>query len=230
VIEPLKQQDEASLPRPEDPLRAVFLDALGTMVELEPPWEHLATALGAPADARLVGAVRAEMGYYRQHSHEGRDAASLAGLRERCAELLSAELGREVDTATMMAAIRFRAFPDAAPALAALRERGLRVVCVSNWDCSLPEVLDGCGLGALLDGVVSSAAAGARKPDPRIFAAALELAGCVAAEALHVGDTASEDVAGARAAGIRAVHLDRDGGGEIDSLAELVPRVDTMRG
>src|SRR5262249_44498411 len=95
-------------------------------------------------------------------------------------------------------------------------------VAVSNWDCSLPVVLERCGLGELLDGTVTSASAGARKPDPAIFTAALELAGCEAGEALHVGDTAEEDVAGARAAGIRALLLDREGGeGDITSLAQI---------
>jgi putative hydrolase of the HAD superfamily len=208
--------------------RAVFLDALGTLVELEPPWVHLAAALGAEPDSRLVGAVRAEMGFYKEHSHEGGDAASLADLRERCAALLSAELGREVDVATMMKAIRFRPFPDAVAALEDLRGRGLALVCVSNWDCSLGEVLGRCGLDGLVDGVVTSAGAGARKPDPAIFAPALELAGCAPNEAVHVGDTAEEDLAAAAAAGIEALLLDRDGGGDIASLAEIAPRLETM--
>jgi putative hydrolase of the HAD superfamily len=201
--------------------RAVLLDALGTLVELEPPWVHLAEALGVEPDAPLVRAVRAEMSYYRDHSHEGRDARSLAELRGRCAEVLSSGLGREVPVETMMSAIRFRAFGDAAPALAALRRLGLSLVCVSNWDCSLPEVLARCGLDGALDGVVTSAEAGARKPDPAIFEPALRLAGCAAAEALYVGDTPAEDVEGARAAGIPALLIDRAGGGDIDSLESI---------
>ena len=74
----------------------MLLDALGTLVELEPPWVHLADALGVEPDERLARAVRAEMAYYRDHSHEGRDADSLAELRGRCAAVLSRELGREV--------------------------------------------------------------------------------------------------------------------------------------
>src|SRR5207237_3273704 len=92
--------------------RTVLLDALGTLVDLEPPWMHLAAALGREADDRLVRAVRAEMTYYRAHSHEGRDPDSLADLRERCARVLSDELGREVSAETLMSAIRFRAFDD----------------------------------------------------------------------------------------------------------------------
>ena len=117
-----------------------------------------------------------------------------------------------------MAAIRFRAYDDAAPALAQLRELGLRLVCVSNWDVSLPEVLARCGLGGALDGVVTSAQVGSRKPDPAIFRPALRLARCSATEAVYVGDTPAEDVEGARAAGIRALLIDSDGGADIDSL------------
>jgi putative hydrolase of the HAD superfamily len=203
--------------------RAVFLDALGTLVELEPPWVSLRELVPAEvSDERLVAALRAEMAYYREHAHEGRDEASLAELRERCAAIVSEKLGFEITVDELIEAIRFSAYPDAAPALGALRDRGLRLIAVSNWDCALPRVLERCGIERMLDGVVTSAEAGARKPDPAIFTAALELAGCEAGEALHVGDTADEDVAGARAAGIRPLLIDRDGGeGDISSLREI---------
>jgi putative hydrolase of the HAD superfamily len=203
-------------------VRAVFLDALGTMVELEPPWIGLRRSVpGEIDDGRLEAALRAEMAYYREHAHEGRDEDSLRDLRERCARLVSDELGVEVSADELVEAIRFHAYADAAPALTELRGRGKRLIAVSNWDCSLPEVLERCGLGELLDGVVSSAAAGARKPDPAIFEAALELAGCGPDEAIHVGDTPEDDVAGARAAGIRPLLIARDGSGDISSLAEI---------
>jgi putative hydrolase of the HAD superfamily len=204
--------------------QAVFLDALGTLVELEPPWVLLRERVPADvSDERLVAAVRAEMAYYKEHAHEGRDAASLAELRDRCAELLSRELGVEVSTAELVDSVKMTPYPDAEPALRALRGRDLKLVVVSNWDCSLGEVLERCGLAGLLDGAVSSAEAGARKPDPAIFEPALKLAGCSADEALHVGDTAEEDRAGAAAAGIRVLIVDREGGeGEISSLAQIV--------
>jgi putative hydrolase of the HAD superfamily len=205
--------------------KAVLLDALGTLVELEPPWEHLAGELGIEADERMVTAVRAEMDYYKQHAHEGTDARALAELRDRCAGVLTRELGRDVSVEQMMGAIRFRPYPDAPPALEALRSRGLRLVCVSNWDISLTDVLERCGLLETLEGVVTSAAAGARKPDPEIFEVALEVAGVAAEEALHVGDTDDEDVSGARAAGIPVLLLDRDGGGDVASLGEVVERL-----
>ena len=206
--------------------KAVFLDALGTLVELEPPWVGLRAALGdgVPED-RLVAAVRAEMAYYKEHSHEGRDPESLADLRARSAQVLSRELGVEVDAETLVDAIRFRPYPDAAPALEILRMRGLKLVCVSNWDCSLGAVLERCGLAAHLDGAVSSAEAGARKPDPAIFEPALALGRCRPEEALHVGDTPEEDTEAAGAAGIRVLLIDRDGGADVRSLEEVVDRL-----
>lgn len=206
--------------------KAVFLDALGTLVELEPPWVGLGEALGGDIpDAELIPAVRAEMAYYKEHSHEGRDAASLADLRARSAALLSRELGVEVDVQTLVDSIRFAPYPDAVPALEGLRSQGLKLICVSNWDCSLGEVLERCGLADHLDGAVSSAAAGARKPDPAIFEPALEQAGCRPEEAVHVGDTPEEDVEAAEAAGIRVFLIDRDGRGDVASLEEVAGKL-----
>ncbi len=209
---------------PSTTTRAVLLDALGTLVELEPPWVPLAAVLELD-QAEVANAVRAEMEFYKEHSHEGKDEASLAALRARCADILSWELDREVPLKTMMEAFRFRAFDDARPALDELRGQGLRLVCVSNWDISLPEVLEQCGLADAVDGIVTSAGSGVRKPDPAIFHAALDVAGCGADEALHVGDTVAEDIAGAGAAGIRALHLDRGGRGDIASLADVAAAV-----
>lgn len=203
--------------------RAVFLDALGTLVELEPPWLLLRERIsGDISDERLVAAVEVEMDYYREHAHEGRNIASLADLRDRCAELISNELGVPITAQDLVESVRFDPFVDAEPALRALRARGLTLVVVSNWDISLNGVLEGCGLAPLLDATISSAEAGSRKPDPGIFATALELAGCEATEALHVGDTEDEDCEGARAAGIRALLIDREeGAGDISSLAQI---------
>ena len=111
----------------------------------------------------------------------------------------------------MLAALRFRAFPDALPLLRTLRERGVRAVAASNWDASLPEGLERTGLAPYLDGAVSSAVVGAAKPDPAVFRAALEQAGCEPGKAFHVGDSLQGDVEGARAAGIRVALLDRHG-------------------
>ena len=203
-------------------IRAVFLDAFGTLVELEPPWERLSALLGGTIDEeRVKAAFLSEMAYYREHHMEGYDAASLADLRRCCATVLSEKLGEMIDDATMMTAIRFRAYPDARPALTELRGQGIYLHCVSNWDCSLTEVLERVELAELLDGVTASAIEGARKPDPAIFAGPLAASGCKPEQAIHVGDS-TEDLDGASAAGISSLLIDRQGGGEIASLTEIV--------
>jgi len=190
---------------------AVLIDALGTLVDLEPPWVGLRPLVPEEiSDQDLVGAVKAEMGYYREHASEGRDAESLAELRERCATVLSDQLGHEITADQLVEAIRFSPFPDAQSALEGLRDREIRIICLSNWDVSLGEVLDRCGLMSLLDDVVSSAQAGSSKPSPDPFLLALELAGCEADQAIHVGDTLEEDVVGAQGVGVRPLLLDRD--------------------
>ncbi len=206
--------------------QAVLVDALGTLVELEPPAPRLHEGLAGEVPLPDVErAMRVEMAYYRDHSHEAGDVESLAALRRTCAELLSAELGRPVSVETMMSAIRFRVYDDAPPALEELRDRGLALVCVSNWDCSLPDVLRRVGLAGHLDGVIASAVVGHRKPDPAIFAAGLAIAGCGPEEALVVGDTPEEDLAGAEAAGIRALLVRRGQRGQsplvVSSLREI---------
>jgi len=177
--------------------------------------------------------MKAEIAFYRAHLHRGRDAAGLARLRRDCAAVLRDALGRpELDlgalTDTLLEAIRFEPFPDAVPALRALRAAGLKLVAASNWDVSLHEQLGRTGLSGLLDGAVSSAEVGAPKPDPEIFVRALALAGAQPEEAWHVGDDVEADVGGARAAGLEPVLIDRDGSLQappgvrrIASLAEL---------
>jgi putative hydrolase of the HAD superfamily len=96
--------------------------------------------------------------------------------------------------------------------LAALRDRGVARVVVSNWDVSLHDVLERTRLRDLVDAVVTSAEFGVPKPDPAIFMRALELAGGVApGDAVHAGDDVAADVEGARAAGIAPVFVARAG-------------------
>jgi len=233
-----------SPPRSRRPAaRALLLDALGTLVSLEPPasrlCEQLATRFGVHVSRpEAERAIAAEISFYRAHLQLGRDAGSLARLRLDCTRVLLGALpasvvrGRvepEQMVAPFLASLQFRVFADVRPALAAARRSGRRLIVVSNWDVSLHEVLERLGVRALVDGILTSAEFGARKPSPSIFRRALEMAGVRAAEAVHVGDSLAEDVAGARAAGIEAVLLARAGAPAasgvrvVSSLREVEP-------
>jgi putative hydrolase of the HAD superfamily len=98
--------------------------------------------------------------------------------------------------------------PGATRAVASLRRAGLTVVVVTNSDGHGEENLRASGFATLP--VVDSSVVGAVKPDPRIFEIALARAGAGirAADTVHVGDTLSTDIAGARAAGITPIHFD----------------------
>jgi putative hydrolase of the HAD superfamily len=104
---------------------------------------------------------------------------------------------------------RVQFYDDVRPSLARLRSR-YRLFAVSNGNADLNR----CGIGDLFEGHVTAIAAGAAKPDARIFAALVGLAGVSAAEIMHVGDDPLADVHGARQAGMQSLWLNRGGGRE----------------
>jgi len=126
--------------------------------------------------------------------------------------------------------------PQVAEDLRAIATLGLPLGVVSNSDGTVQAELHRLGVCSVDDGagvrvgvVLDSAVVGIAKPDPGIFRIALERLGVPADETvLHVGDSLRYDVAGARAAGIRPVHLDPYGfcpapadHSHITSLADL---------
>lgn len=102
-------------------------------------------------------------------------------------------------------------YPDVAPALRWLRHRGYRLAVVSNFDSRLIDILGALKLLQFFERVHFSMALGFAKPDRRIFETVLRLHGLTATAVWHVGDSLRDDVAGAHAAGIRPIWLDRSG-------------------
>ena len=99
--------------------------------------------------------------------------------------------------------------------LNSLRTRGLHLGIVSNIDDDqLAHLLALAAITPYFDSIISSEQAQSCKPDPSIFEAALERAGCASEEALFVGDTLAQDIAGANQVGLQSVLLwhrqDRD--------------------
>ncbi len=112
------------------------------------------------------------------------------------------------------------AMPGAHEALRRLRAHYRLIVATNAADSGVQDVraaLARVGLDALVDDVVSSHDVGARKPDPAFFRAALRAASAVQPpaprRAVMVGDSWINDVAGARAAGLRAIWLNPSGVG-----------------
>jgi putative hydrolase of the HAD superfamily len=191
-------------------LDAVTVDGYGTLLHLTDPVPSLRRALAdrgiERTETEIGQAFRAEVGYYRPHALEGRDPASLAALQRDCVGVFLGALGDPLEAEELvdgfLAALVFEPIPGAAEAVAGLRARGLRLGVVANWDCALPEHLARAGLAGWFDTVVTSARAGAAKPDPAIFELALRELGVGPERALHVGDEPLDEE-GARAAGLR---------------------------
>jgi len=107
-----------------------------------------------------------------------------------------------------------------APALEALRARGLRLVVVSNANGTLLAHMQRLGLTTRVDVILDSQDEGVEKPDPRFFEIALARSGARKQTTIHVGDLYYVDVIGARNAGLRGVLLDE---------ADLRPDADCPR-
>jgi HAD superfamily hydrolase (TIGR01509 family) len=190
------------------PTEAVTIDAHGTLVVLRDPVAELQRALAERGVRRDENTVRrafeTEVAFYAPRSHEGRDRESLAALRAECARVFTAAADTDLDdfADAFTAAISFEELPGARAACTALRDAGLSLAVVSNWDIGLREHLALLGLETAVDAIVTSAEVGARKPAPDVFLEALARLGSAAERAVHVGDDASDE-AGAAAAGMR---------------------------
>lgn len=103
----------------------------------------------------------------------------------------------------------WQVFDDVVPVLRSLRRDGARLAVVSNWDSTLPGLLQRLALASWFDALVVSHLEGVEKPSPELFLRAVARLGGSPAEAIHVGDVPELDEAGAQAAGIESVIIAR---------------------
>ena len=207
-------------------IRAVFFDIGGTLAYPHPSFhEVIARVLrehGVAATAEQVAAVEPKVwevveayqrqgGYFTRSDAESRQFwywvyetfLRLLGVPDP-GDLPQRLYGEFVKHET------YRLYPDSLPALQALRERGLLLGVISNWEEWLEQLLLHLEIHTYFTSTTISGTTGIEKPDPRIFALALESLGVAAEEAAHVGDSVRHDVEGARNAGLVPVLIDRD--------------------
>lgn len=101
-------------------------------------------------------------------------------------------------------------YPDVIPTLTKWRNCGIELGVLSNFDSRLYPVLEVLDLGGFFSTVTISTEVGAAKPDPKIFAVALEKYDFQPGEVLHIGDSLTADYEGAKSAGIAGVLVERD--------------------
>ena len=206
--------------------RWVCLDVGETLIDETRIWSLWADELGVP---RLT--FLAALGSVIARGGEHRDVFPIFGADDwqlRMASVEGAYGGFGVDDL----------YPDALPALAALRERGFRLSIVANQPASRAEELRAIGVEAEI--MAMSEQLGVAKPAPAFFARALELMGSPdPADVAYVGDRVDNDLLPALAAGMRAVWIRRGPWGVIQhppdgiraaltvgTLDELVERID----
>jgi putative hydrolase of the HAD superfamily len=202
-------------------VRAVFFDAVGTLIHPEPAAGLVYAAVGRARGSRLTVAeisARFHSAFAREEqvdreqglrTDERREterwrrivAAVLDDLadREGCFEELFEHFARPES---------WRCEADAARVLAALAGRGIAVGMASNYDRRLHRVLAGLPALQPLDHVVISAEVGWRKPAAEFFAALGRVARLPPEQILFVGDDRRNDFDGARTAGLRALLFD----------------------
>jgi REG-2-like HAD superfamily hydrolase len=187
-------------------LKAVSLDAAGTLLFPREPIAVTYTAFarrhGSTVDETFVERefpkAMVELRPLRVGDPHWR--AYFAAVIERCTKCTAPELVNELydhyakgDAWLLADGVR--------ECITALREAGLKIAVLSNWDVRLRMILDDLGVTPLVDALLVSAEIGVDKPDRRAFTAVCTGFGVKANELLHLGDDAEVDVEGARAAG-----------------------------
>lgn len=212
------------------PIRLVTFDLYDTLVEADPPrWVRFARAAeraGLEADAdRFRIADRVAEDYYtvengrlpiRDRSEQGVERFRLAYTSRM---LEAAGLPHDPQTTYRMREIfvgdidavawSYRAFADVMPALETLEAHSVMRAVISNADADVTNFCLHMGFAKHMDLIVTSALVGWEKPDRRTFLAALDPLDVAPEAAIHVGDQALSDVAGARAVGMAAALIDR---------------------
>jgi len=131
-------------------------------------------------------------------------------------------------------AVGEKLYGDAKPVLEALCGR-YRLGIIANQPLGTEDRLRNYGIRDFFSVVLSSAEEGISKPDPALFQRALERAGCAPGDAWMVGDRPDNDIAPAKALGMRTVRVRQGLGGlmpvcceaqradtTVDSLRELL--------
>jgi len=199
-------------------LKAVFLDVGNTLVRdvgfTRKLAEKISTALhivaGLRVDQESVLEAWAELNEWAEDDVELWDFARVMLLARKLGLTPSVKLAELLYAAVLEAYLEgFEVEPAAPKVVQELKEMGLRVGLLTNvgsYDVVKLRVQK-AGMLDHLEVVVASQAFSWRKPSRRIFEVACFLAGVEPEEALHVGDDPQADIAGAKAAGLRAVQV-----------------------
>jgi HAD superfamily hydrolase (TIGR01549 family) len=214
-------------------LRAVLFDVDFTLVKPGPDlgpegYQTLGRRFGLELDpTRYAEARAAAIEAVERHPELDHDEEVWVLFTERIIRGMGGDSERAYECAVEMThawenAANFELYEDTLPVLAALREHGLKIGLVSNTGRDLDAFVSHHALD--VDAAVGSGAHGKTKPHPAIFHSALDDLGVRAEQAAMVGDSPDDDIAGARALGMQAFLVDREG-----RFPEAVGRLPDLR-
>ncbi|MFC1993088.1 HAD family hydrolase [Chloroflexota bacterium] len=208
--------------------RAVFFDWFNTLARYEPPREELQSqalrefGIEVSPEKMMPGLLAADSYFFGENAIspvEKRDPREKAEVYIHYQSIILAEAGINVTKELLLnimkkaqqlfVGVTFVLFDDVLSTLKSLKERKLTLGLLTNATMDMVSIHRKLGLEPYIDFVVTSDEAGADKPKPPIFLAALERAGVIASEAVHVGDQYKLDVVGARGVGIAPILIDR---------------------
>ena len=210
---------------------AVFLDVDGTLLWVDLDVRGYVEDLSPHAREELTveratGPVLESMKRHIAEKVKYRTADELREFRRANVREVARQLGVEAPVEVLEEVserrISFNPYPESERVMRRLREMGLGVYAVSNWDVELVKVLGNLGWLGYFDAVIASAAVGVEKPERGIFEEALRASGAERERAVMVGNDPVADVRGAARAGIDAVLVDRDGGTDAPEAVRVV--------
>jgi putative hydrolase of the HAD superfamily len=207
-------------------IKAIFFDAAGTLIK---PARRVGESYASVAAKYGIPVAAAEIAERFRFCFDASPPLAFPGADESAIAALERQWWRELVVRVLHPWAPFDRFdeyfaelfqyfagsaawtlyPEVAETLAILKQRGLVLDVISNFDSRLFGILSGLGIADFFDGVFVSTRVGYAKPDRRIFEAALRAHGLEPHEALHVGDSLTHDVGGARDAGMEALLVDR---------------------
>lgn len=214
-------------------IRACAFDAYGTLLDLAGAVTPLASRLG-PRAGELLGVWRTKQIEYTWLRTLMQRHAPFSEVTEQALDYACAATGIDVGTARgalLQAFWGLPAYPDARPLLEAFRDRGVPTAVLSNGTPDMLEQgLTAASLRGLLRHVLSVESVGCYKPRVEVYALALDAFGVSPGELAFVSAN-SWDAAGAAAAGLRVVWVNRAGAPrerlpavpllEVSSLSEI---------
>lgn len=215
-------------------VRAVFFDAVGTMIHPDPPAAEVYARVGREFGSRLDAAAiapRFAAAFRRQEeidraagwvTSEEREVARWRSIvTEVLADVKDPEACFDVLYAYFHQPNAWGCDPDAMATLSALDTQGYALGTASNFDRRLKAVAAGLAPLRPLRHVVASSLVGWRKPAPEFFRRLGEVTGLTPDQILYVGDDRDNDFAGALAVGMHALLLDPLGKSGVPEDARL---------